>query len=33
MDLDQDGLATRRAVLGADYVDNARCKVAGFTNP
>ena len=33
MDLDQDGLATRRAVLGADYVDNALAKVTPFTAP
>ncbi|MFG6458947.1 hypothetical protein [Roseateles sp. BYS96W] len=33
MDLDPQGLATRRAVLGDAYVDAARAKVTPFTAP
>ena len=33
MDLDSKGLATRRAVLGDDYVDNALNKATPFTAP
>ena len=33
MNLDQTGLATRRAVLGDSYVDNALAKVTPFTEP
>lgn len=33
MDLDPQGLATRRAVLGDAYVDAALAKVTAFTEP
>jgi 4-carboxymuconolactone decarboxylase len=33
MDLDSKGLATRRAVLGEAYVDNALGKATAFTAP
>ena len=33
MDLDQKGLATRRAVLGDAYVDSALAKATPFTTP
>ena len=33
MDLDEAGLATRRAVLGQDYVDDAINKATPFTAP
>lgn len=33
MDLDPRGLATRRAVLGDAYVDNALAKATPFTEP
>jgi 4-carboxymuconolactone decarboxylase len=33
MDLDSKGLATRRAVLGKDYVDGALAKATPFTEP
>jgi len=33
MNLDQTGLATRRAVLGDSYVDNDLAKVTPFTEP
>ncbi len=33
MDLDAKGLATRRAVLGSDYVDNALAKATEFSAP
>ena len=33
MDLDQKGLATRRAVLGDAYVDNALAKATPFSAP
>jgi 4-carboxymuconolactone decarboxylase len=33
MDLDKNGLATRRAVLGDSYVDNALAKATPFTAP
>lgn len=33
MDLDQQGLATRRAVLGDTYVDGAIAKATEFTAP
>jgi hypothetical protein len=33
MDLDPQGLATRRAVLGDAYVDAALAKVTPFTEP
>ncbi len=33
MDLDSQGLATRRAVLGQDYVDGALAKATPFTEP
>jgi len=33
MDLDEQGLATRRAVLGDAYVDAALAKVTPFTEP
>jgi 4-carboxymuconolactone decarboxylase len=33
MDLDERGLATRRAVLGDDYVDSALAKVTAFSQP
>lgn len=33
MDLDSQGLATRRAVLGDAYVDSALAKVTPFTEP
>jgi 4-carboxymuconolactone decarboxylase len=33
MNLDEKGLATRRAVLGNAYVDNALAKATPFTAP
>lgn len=33
MDLDKNGLATRRAVLGSDYVDGAIAKATPFSAP